>query len=360
MLHHLTLVFASLGVIGVLAGTPLHLFWAGHPAVIFFFVLSGFVLSLPYYSNHEASYWTFVRRRVVRIYVPYAVAITVAIILESLFSRHGVPFLGGWFNMIWVDRLNPGLFFNHLFMIGDYKNYAYDPVIWSLIHEMRISLIFPLLMLVVKRAHWSLSLLTGIALSIFAMAYKGLVLQRIPFYADYGSAYTDSLHYMLMFIVGALLAKHRLFLVELVRKLRKTLKVAVLIAAVLLYTYGYWFPRGWSIMHLWIFEDWMIAVGAAMFIIMALASTRMSKVLLWRPIHFLGRMSYTLYLYHAICIMTLFNLLYGVIPTWIISATVIVSALLVSAFAYYAVEVPAIRWAHNIGSRQTASTAAGN
>jgi len=360
MLHHLTLVFASLGVIDILAGTPVHLFWAGHPAVIFFFVLSGFVLSLPYYSRNEASYWTFVRRRVIRIYVPYAVAITVAIILETLFSRHGIPFLGGWFNMIWVDRLNLNLFLDHLFMIGDYKNYAYDPVIWSLIHEMRISLIFPLLMLLVKRAHWSVNLLTGIALSIFAMAYKALVLQRIPFYADYGSAYTDSLHYVLMFIAGALLAKHRHFLVETLRKLSGWMKIAVLLAAVLLYTYGYWFPRGWPIMHLWIFEDWIITIGAATFLIMALASSRMSRVLLWRPIHFVGRMSYTLYLYHAICIMTLFNLLYGVIPTWIISAMVIVTALLVSALAHYAVEVPAIRWARSIGSRRAASTAVGS
>jgi len=31
--------------------TPLHLFWAGHEAVIFFFVLSGFVLSLQFFKK---------------------------------------------------------------------------------------------------------------------------------------------------------------------------------------------------------------------------------------------------------------------------------------------------------------------
>jgi acyltransferase-like protein len=50
--------------------TPLHVFWAGHQAVIFFFVLSGFVLALPFYSR-AVSYRTFVVKRVLRICVPY-------------------------------------------------------------------------------------------------------------------------------------------------------------------------------------------------------------------------------------------------------------------------------------------------
>src|SRR5262245_2798501 len=65
--------------------SPLHIFWAGHEAVIFFFVISGFVLALPYF-NRKMTYTSFLRKRVCRIYLPYIVAVCVAILMDSVFS----------------------------------------------------------------------------------------------------------------------------------------------------------------------------------------------------------------------------------------------------------------------------------
>jgi peptidoglycan/LPS O-acetylase OafA/YrhL len=58
---------------------PLRIAVAGSEAVTFFFVLSGFVLSLPFYSNRQPNYRHFVIRRVCRIYIPYIIAILVAL-----------------------------------------------------------------------------------------------------------------------------------------------------------------------------------------------------------------------------------------------------------------------------------------
>src|SRR5205814_1190229 len=49
--------------------SPLHLFWAGSEAVIVFFVLSGFVLTLAV-SGDRADWLRYYPRRMLRLYVP--------------------------------------------------------------------------------------------------------------------------------------------------------------------------------------------------------------------------------------------------------------------------------------------------
>ena len=54
--------------------TPLGIVRASHEAVIFFFVLSGFVLALPFLSG-PVRYRAFLAKRVCRIYLPYYAAL---------------------------------------------------------------------------------------------------------------------------------------------------------------------------------------------------------------------------------------------------------------------------------------------
>lgn len=53
--------------------SPLHLFWSGSQAVFLFFLLSGFVLSLPFYRAQSVSYPAFIIKRICRLYLPYIV-----------------------------------------------------------------------------------------------------------------------------------------------------------------------------------------------------------------------------------------------------------------------------------------------
>jgi peptidoglycan/LPS O-acetylase OafA/YrhL len=63
----------------LLIRTPLRLLVAGHQAVILFFLLSGFVLTLPYKKKTRLSYAPFLLKRVCRIYLPYLGALSLAI-----------------------------------------------------------------------------------------------------------------------------------------------------------------------------------------------------------------------------------------------------------------------------------------
>jgi len=68
-----------------LTQTPLALLRAGHAAVIFFFVLSGFVLTLPFLKG-PVSYPSFLARRICRIWIPYATAMVAAVCCATCVS----------------------------------------------------------------------------------------------------------------------------------------------------------------------------------------------------------------------------------------------------------------------------------
>ena len=105
--------------VNILKYTPLHLLFAGHEAVILFFVLSGFVLSLPFHANKQGPYASFVIRRICRIYLPYIVSVAAAVIMCRLLSRGGIPELSPWLNLRWcggfIERNLIDHAFNHLF-----------------------------------------------------------------------------------------------------------------------------------------------------------------------------------------------------------------------------------------------------
>ena len=55
-------------------------FYGGHSALPLFFILSGFVLALPAVNNKPQSYPVFITRRFFRLYIPYVVALAIAIL----------------------------------------------------------------------------------------------------------------------------------------------------------------------------------------------------------------------------------------------------------------------------------------
>src|SRR5260370_27650821 len=68
--HHFSRI-CSPSVVHFIDRTPLRLLAAGHQAVSLFFLLSGFVLTLPYKKNGRLNYGPFLLKRICRIYLPY-------------------------------------------------------------------------------------------------------------------------------------------------------------------------------------------------------------------------------------------------------------------------------------------------
>ena len=126
---------------------------AGHAAVMIFFVLSGFVLTLSL-SKSPMAYVPFVIKRFFRIYPAFFFVILVSYALHYFIGvRTGT-------GSLWLRQavVNPDLSFlrliKHLIMWGTWDDIGLNSVIWSLIHEMRISLAFPFILRSIRRYGW--------------------------------------------------------------------------------------------------------------------------------------------------------------------------------------------------------------
>ena len=326
--------------------SPLGIIRAGYEAVVFFFLLSGFVLAIPFFSRPVA-YGRFVLKRVCRIYIPYYAAMLLAVILAASCSRSEVPELGWWVNQTWTKPLTWSLVVQHVLLVGSFAYASLNTVIWSLVHEMRISLLFPLLMVLVTRRGWRMCLGVGVLSSVVGNGIGHAA--RWGGWSDADCGLT--LHYVGLFIAGALLARHRAALSARVVALPRRAKSALALGAVLCYTSSLWLGPLLSrpvVGQLYsCAKDWGVAGGAAVFIVLALSSGTLARLLTTRPLLFLGRTSYSVYLLHGTVLLALVHLLYGSVPVWLIWALTVAITLPLSAISYRLTEVPSI----NLGRR---------
>ena len=345
LLSHFIATFpAYAGWFRPFVNSPLHLFWAGPQAVIFFFVLSGYVLSLPFLADKAPPYPAYLAKRILRIYPPYLCAVALAMGLREILYAGPVPGVGDWFASSWASPVTWETAKNHAILIGrSFPNGDFDPVIWSLIHEMRISLIFPVLAyLVCRREKTAMAL--GLGVTLFCGAWFYLE-QRGGTTAPYG---LRTVQYLGTFILGALLAKHSAMLVRHFFALPQGVKWVWLGGAVLFYTNAFWLPdlvfRGCpaaaGVVGLPIVGESFCAVGVSIFIVASLSAKKLSSFLTLPPLRFLGAISYSLYLYHAICLKAAVTLWHPRLPLPAILGIALAASFLIATLSYRFIEMP--------------------
>lgn len=330
----------------ILALTPLGLFWAGHQAVVLFFILSGFVLTLMLEGGH-LRYGQYLLRRLTRLYLPYMAAVGIGVMLEFAVDPTHMATLGHWINKFWSWPITGKSLAQHATVVGEFNSDRYDFTIWSLVHEIRISLVFPLLLLLVSRTRWWVSLTALLSLS------AAMILLRYGAFHGWGSCfsfadkdgltnYTLTFHYLLAFGVGASLAHNRGAIKSWYHSLSTGKRGLLVLLSLLLYIDGGRFAR-WLGPSMMVIGDWPIMVGAAGLLIVSAFSVRASRVLLIRPFRWLGRISYSLYLFHPLVLLATLHLLYGRVPLPVSLAIGFVVTFPLSDLAWRLFERPAVR-----------------
>ena len=350
MIHHYLLTFPSIYpygqaeaplIVQLLQFSPLHLLWAGYEAVLLFFVLSGFVLSLPFLNGMAAPYGMFVVKRWARIWLPYISIVTLAGLAHLLFGHMEVGGTSSWFQWAWQTISWEG-YFNHLLLIGNLEPFGmqFIPVVWSLHHEMLISLVFPVLLFLCRSLAWPIVLLIGVALNVVGNVYE---VNFRPF------------QFLLMFFVGILLAQHRERLTWLFRSLPRVSHVPILALGLGLYicTWLGWQDNRSAVGNA--IMDWGVTAASALAIVVALSSETAHRLLTWRPIEWVGRISYSIYLTHTLVMLTVVHSFGRMLPLWSLLIISVPLTLLVSHYAYIFVEKPAMR----LGKRWTQKRSAG-
>ena len=316
--------------------TPLRLLWSGHQAVILFFALSGFALTrMLEGSEKPMSYSTFIFVRIIRLYPPYIASVVIALLIYRGVHMAGFQWTAGWMNTV-NPTMDTALLLRHALMLGNFNTGVINPPIWSIVHEMRLSLIFPLLFILVRRyALWAIAILACCSIAIAGLQISGF------FFAaeDLRLHPLLTLHYALFFSLGIFVARNAESLQQRAKSLPLNQRSFGWVIGLILYAYP--FDNPWSQGERML-GDIIIGIGSVIIIILSLALND-SPI---RAIGIrLGRISYSLYLNHYVIIAASAILLYsqfGSIAVWL--AALPCSIALAHIF-YAGIERPAINLA---------------
>ena len=341
--HHCLVTFPSFwevyqhpvkpGLMRLLGNTPLHLLWDGPEFVLVFFTLSGFVLSLPFWGGKPLTYRQFVIRRILRIYPTYLVAITVGMVLVSLLSHGRLEGLSDWAAQFWYRPIDWKVAGDYVFLMGSGGDDYIDRPVWSLVVEMHVSLIFPVLIAAIELSELG-ALTAAVALALFGDAAA-----RWPGIGPLAQSFAVSASYLWLFVLGAMLARHRAALGRMVADLPAVLQLLVLAGSLV------------ALNCIWEFgadETWRFVeqAGAVLLVACAAFMPFMKRILDLGVLRWLGQISYSLYLIHFIVLFAVLYAFRAEVTFVRVLIAVPLLSLAAASLLYRFVEVPSIAWGH--------------
>lgn len=322
--------------------TPLHLVWAGTEAVMVFFVLSGLVLALPFLQRPSsvARWRAYYCQRLIRLYVPVIASLALAAVLVTVFPRVPGATTSWWFDSHAVSVDARTLAEDAVLLRGvSWIN----PSLWSLQYEVLFSLFLPVYILVSRRlgdrAAWLVP-------PLLALAGTGTYV---------GS---QVLSWLPVFGIGVVMAASRTGLQRLggrITGLRASgLAWSVISGVALVLLLAEWWSRGLgevTLVPMAIARALGVA-GAALVCFLAMVCPGVGALCSWRPVRWLGTMSFSLYLVHEPILVSVSSLVGGSLRGVAVTLTAAITlSLLVAAAFHRLVELPSQRLARSVGRR---------
>jgi peptidoglycan/LPS O-acetylase OafA/YrhL len=290
----------------------------GREFVIFFFVLSGFSIAHSLTKNKEAL--PFYKRRAIRLYPPYVLALIWAAVIFYLLRRFAPMQLDAGEVSVFHDLKN--VLLNLVYV----PKGALIPQFWSLTHEVIFYLLIPLLFTRSLKYYVWLSVAGYIA--GWMVKWNGTNAESIPL--DF------LLNYNIFFVIGILVYRNMGRVTSLLKQKMMWFLFSVAGLFVLMIALK---------LKLGEYNKVTLLVSALLSILMIvnfLAHSVHNKLL-----HFLGKMSYTIYISHFaslyLFIVLLSNLgfpLHSRIREWYIWPLAVIVCLLLSIPLYYMAEHP--------------------
>jgi len=332
--------------------TPLRLVMPGHEAVLIFFVLSGFVLTLPLLTHRQSprSILAYYGRRILRLYVPVWGAVAFALLLAVAVPRD--PSVGS----SWLATHLPPTFsavWHDLVLVLGTSNL--DSPLWSLTWEVWFSLLLPVMFVLLKVARVHDWWLGGIALLIALSAVSRFpaVLDALPLSWLTGGM----LQYLPVFGIGMIVASRRETIARLATRIRSWWPVIA--GALLLMISPSLVPTGavYTPVSAALAAVSLIGVAGVVFIALEAPARR---VLETRPVQWAGTRSFSVYLIHEPILVAaaLVTRADAWLP-WLFVALALLPVILLAAEGFYrVVERPSMLLSQRVGRAILAPPAA--
>jgi peptidoglycan/LPS O-acetylase OafA/YrhL len=266
-------------------------------------------------------------------------AVLMSLVAMVLIRPEPIAGLSFWFNAYsWSHDFDPVWFLNYVLMTN--HDTTLDPVVWSLGHEMRISMVFPLLYVFLKRGGlWALAAVTALSMA----AETALVVFHMHWIVR---ELLSSAKYLWLFAFGIMLYLHPSGMHDTSPRARR-------ISGLL------WLPTlalaSWSVGldPLGYKAQAFVTAGIAGIAIVALClrSNFMSdRVFGSRIARWLGRLSYSLYLIHIPVLLVVTYLFYETVDIVVLGLVGMLGAVAVA----WAMAATFERWSQLLGRRLAA------
>jgi len=312
--------------------------WLAVPAVDLFFVLSGFCLmySVEKKALNLLSVSQFVAKRVLRIYPTYLASVLFTLLCRQMFYRpDSLSAMSEWFQVFWSSEFRRQDMVDHVLLIFSLDSSGLNPVLWTLVVEMRMSLVFPLIAWMLRPGGGAASGLALLAICVASL-----------------TAPTEAFRYFPLFVLGAAAAKYRDVLTGL---LPTSLTLSLLLLAVpALLLVGIRSTVYPGIMAHAKFVHLAIGFLSAYVILLSAARARLNRFLRSRSILFLGRISYSFYLLHFPVLLTASMVLAKSVPVMAIWGMALFGSGALAWVSYKHVEIPSQQLGRWVSSRLAA------
>ena len=316
----------------------------GRPYVILFFVLSGFVLSLSYMGKHRG--WVhFVARRACRLLIPFLVLSVTFFTVRQAVPHTGGKEISSWLHDQWGSPISSVNLLDHLMMRAGERQYPLNHVVWSLVHEFRLSLLIPVFIAVGTR--WGIWVLVVLS-SVLWLGVQLYVASTLPgFPRGYSMFLFDApdllqsllitLQFSFCFALGTAIAIR-------IGKLSawRTGRAYIVVLSPLIALVALSQPH-----------ELGMAIGAGLLIYVVVASSIAGKLLLFAPFVWLGKVSFSLYLVHLPVISALSLSFGGHVHVYVSLFIAGLVSLALAEVAYQLVEAPSISLGRRIFQNQT-------
>ena len=306
--------------------SPLHVLWNGTPAVHVFFVLSGFVLVLPFTRAGAAGKWAqYYAKRFFRLYLPAWASLAVAVGLMALIPRSASPLQSPWADIYVTDPSVGQVLKDGLLLLNAS---TINTPLWSLKWEVLFSLLLPAYVLIALRWRRFWAVKIGLAL---LLALAGALLD------------VEWLSYLPIFAVGAVLGAERERIRELTQSWPRFVWFFVAAAGIFLAN-AEWISPEQPIPGV----EAVVTVGATLIVLLFVSCRSAQRLGDTAAAQWLGRVSFSLYLVHLPIILAGVTLLRSVSLPLALAVSVAASLVIAELFYRY-VEQPSHRLSMAVG-----------
>jgi peptidoglycan/LPS O-acetylase OafA/YrhL len=288
-------------------------------------------------------------RRFCRIYLPFLASMLFALILYSIVPHRSLA--GLWLPDLWHNPsplpLNSVIHEIMLTGVIPQNDFVLNGPAWSLVHELRISMMLPFMVMLVGRypLRWIGAVTIGVALLMQGLTLSIVINGTIDSPFVWIKSLFDTLAVMPCFMAGIFLARYRHAILSWVTALGDSWRAALWLIGLLPFCLFDAFA-----------QRLVVILSSVVLIVMTLSSARAKRIILSKPCAWLGKISYSLYLVHVPILLAAIQASDPFLPSApasnaIVTAVVVGLSLACATLFHYAIEAPVTR----LGKSMTAN-----